>query len=102
MSLLESFVPKDQRQAEGAAAQILADLREVNGPAPLIDLAQQTFTWLAYPVKEGNGEVQPQIPEMRKALDEYCSDQTDKTFFCTAGEFAHDLNAMARTVINER
>jgi serine/threonine-protein phosphatase 6 regulatory ankyrin repeat subunit B len=94
--LLQSFWPQNEKEAVGASAKLLGDLREVDAPENLIALAQQTFTSLAYPQDNGNADRQPPVSELRKRLDAYCQSQTDGTFFYAVGGYSYDLNLLGQ------
>jgi hypothetical protein len=98
MRLLQSSWPQNEKEAGGAAAKLLGDLREVGAPEDLIDLAQHTFTSLAYPQDNGNPELPPQLPvsELRKRLDAYCQSQPDGSFFYAAGGYSYELNLLGQ------
>jgi ankyrin repeat protein len=96
MDFLEQLWPKMDQRAERAAATVLGDLRKVEAPEELIDMAQKTLLRLSYPTQESKEPIQPLIEELRNRLDTYCSSRPDDKFFYAAGSFTYELDQLGQ------
>ena len=80
------------------ANSIHDDLRKVDSPAELIQLAQQASIHLSSSTNDHDGNVALLIRNLRSHLDGFCEQHTEDKFFYAAGGFTYSLTLLGEDV----